>query len=496
MTDNTHRRVAIWCAVSSPQQARIDKDSLPSQERDGRAWADENDYVVAAVYKVPGHTRKYVLYTDAAEAMPIYKRLIEDAEDGKFSALWCRARDRLGRTDALIATVEGLLAEHDVDVYSAFMPHSLDDASDASAIVLSGIERSLAQVEGVQRESRRLVGVRKRIADGLHPNRWPYGYAVVRDEAGHNVGATVVPEQAEAVALMTRLYLDGHSISEIVVRLRGSPYRAPTGGRWSLTTVQRILHYDVYAGYVSYGDIVSDEPSDRFEHIWSEDTYRAVLRERDRRRTFRGGKPPVSPLSGMVICAGCGWRMSACHNQHGTRYFRCNKHNNARLRGECHPNYIQLEEVERYVEDRLAALTTDEAIDRMLAADVPDAAQLARDLARAQKRLAALAEQEAALLLLQSQASDAGFARAMEMLVADRAAAEAALEAASAAAQSVPDLSAQRAALHRFRDLAAAGLKPGWLRLAGVRESRQALLQTGLRVWVKDGEITGWSFGA
>ena len=182
MTTPPTRRVAIWCAVSSPQQARIDKDSLPSQERDGRAWADQNGYVVAAVYKVPGHTRQYVLYTDAAEAMPIYKRLIEDAKDGKFSALWCRARDRLGRTDALIATVEGLLAQHDVEVYSAFMPHSLDDSSDATRIITSAVERGIAQAEGVQRESRRMVGVRKRIADGLHPNRWPYGYEVIRDE--------------------------------------------------------------------------------------------------------------------------------------------------------------------------------------------------------------------------------------------------------------------------------------------------------------------------
>lgn len=54
-----HLRVAIWAAVSDPGQATIDKDSLPSQVRDGRAWAESVGQVVA-VYEVPGHSRHYV----------------------------------------------------------------------------------------------------------------------------------------------------------------------------------------------------------------------------------------------------------------------------------------------------------------------------------------------------------------------------------------------------------------------------------------------------
>jgi hypothetical protein len=45
MTDQPNPlRIGIWCAVSSPHQAVIEKDSLPSQERDGRAWADEKSF--------------------------------------------------------------------------------------------------------------------------------------------------------------------------------------------------------------------------------------------------------------------------------------------------------------------------------------------------------------------------------------------------------------------------------------------------------------------
>ena len=494
MTTTNHRRVAIWAAVSSPQQARIEKDSLPSQERDGRAWADANGYVVAATYKVPGHTRKYVLFTRAAEAMPIYKQLIEDAENGKFSALWCRARDRLGRTDALISTVEGLLSLHDVEVYSAFMPHSLDNASDASAIILSSVERGMAQAEGVQRESRRIIGVRKRIADGLHPSTWPLGYAAVRDAKGNCIAAVFVDDERAALEMMTRLFLDGMTYMEIVARMRESLYRPRGGGDWARSTVRDRMLDDIYAGCVGYGDIRATEKSDKFPALWDEETYQAVIRERANRHQDAYGGPPSSPLTGMMICARCGWKMRV-HRSSTKAYFCCNKHSSQVVHGPCHPNYIPLFEAEHWVEERLAALTTDEAIDALLSADAPDAVQLARDLARAQARAEALATKEAGLLLVQAQASDAGFMRAMEMLAADQAAATAALAEAEAAARSVPDLSARREALRQFRDLAAVGLEPGWLRDAGVRESRRVMSNLGLRVLVEDGEIVSDLFG-
>jgi len=61
----TPLRVAIFASVSSPPQATVDKDSLPAQIRDGRAFAAGLGARVAATYQVPGHTREYIFYTDA-----------------------------------------------------------------------------------------------------------------------------------------------------------------------------------------------------------------------------------------------------------------------------------------------------------------------------------------------------------------------------------------------------------------------------------------------
>jgi len=293
--------------------------------------------------------------------------------------------------------------------------------------------------------------------------------------------------------VLTRLFLNGVTYIEIVARLRESPYRPRGGGRWGLSTIRNVMMCDTYAGLVRYGDIQAAERSDRYPALWDEDTYQAILRERVNRRQDATGRSPASPLSGMVICGRCRWKMRVKVVKRNA-YFCCNKHSSAKLHGPCHPNYIRLDRVEHWVEERAATLTTDEAIDEILAADAPDAAQLARDLEHAQRRVDGLADREAGLLLLQAQASDAGFARAMEMMAADCTAAEVALEAATAAMRSVPDLSAQREALYQFRDLAAAGLVPGWLRAADLRGTRRILMTIGVRVYVENGKIGGWTF--
>ena len=87
-------RVAVWAAVSSREQAEDDKDSLPSQEREGRAWAEAAGGQVVAAYRVPGHSRQYGFYDDAARDIEAYRLLREDARNGNFDVLWCRERSR------------------------------------------------------------------------------------------------------------------------------------------------------------------------------------------------------------------------------------------------------------------------------------------------------------------------------------------------------------------------------------------------------------------
>jgi DNA invertase Pin-like site-specific DNA recombinase len=170
----TRKRIAIFASVSTPQQAAVEKDSLPSQIRDGTAWADGIGDVVAT-YKVPGHSRKFIFYQDAEAAMEAYRQLRQDAEAKRFDILWCRSRDRLGRTAALISQVEAIVQAAGAEVYSAAMPHELGHSTETSAIFMSAIEGASAQAENVERIRRHRSGMRARIGRGL-PSMWPVGY--------------------------------------------------------------------------------------------------------------------------------------------------------------------------------------------------------------------------------------------------------------------------------------------------------------------------------
>ena len=63
-------RAAVFASVSTPQQASSEKDSLPSQLRDGQAWAESVGGQVVATCRVPGHSRKYIFYQEAEGEAP------------------------------------------------------------------------------------------------------------------------------------------------------------------------------------------------------------------------------------------------------------------------------------------------------------------------------------------------------------------------------------------------------------------------------------------
>lgn len=495
MTANTNRthplRVAVWAAVSSKPQAAEDKDSLPRQVRDARAWAADRGGDVVRVYEVSGHSRDYIFYQDAAAEMDAYRQLRADCEERAFDVLWCRERSRLGRKDALIAQVEAVVAEAGAEVFSALIPHAVGEAGEVSGIFTSAVERAMAQAENVQRARHHAAGMRARVRRGLPVSLWPVGYRAVRDERGATVGGEFAPE-AEAVRLATRMFLDGAGYRNIAKALNASPWRPTRGRTWLPQGVRYLLWNDTYAGYPSCDGTACDEPSDRYPALWDADTHAAVVRERGRR--VWGGKPPVSPVSGCVYCARCGYAMSACVS--GThRCFRCATHANQNTSGmSCHTNLVREAVVVRRVEQALAALRAMEPADLDAAMEryAPDRARLDRTRDVAAQTLRDAQERHTRLALAVADgAIDANAARRADArLLEEVAAARAALGNAEQALAALPSAQALREAV------ADALALPQDLRAAPLEEQRQALLRAGVRVWCEEGQVVRIEVGA
>jgi DNA invertase Pin-like site-specific DNA recombinase len=371
----SHRplRVAVWAAVSSKRQAEDEKMSLPEQERLGRECAARLDAEVVRVYRIPGHTRDIVFWSDAERSMEAYRQLREDAAAGAIDLLWAYDVDRLGRDPALAQQVISLVEKSPAptlaraEVYLETSPHQVGQKTVGHRYV-SAIQGVRAGEEIEKLRYRHDLGMRGRARRGIHAGHWPTGYSPLFDERGKCVGAEF-DGQVGIPRLATALFLRGESYRQIARALDASPFDPPrSGGPWIWQTVRAMMANDTYAGLVTWGDEGNEDPSARFPALWDAETYRAVVRERRRRREAlpnrRGG-----PLRGVAICRRCGKGLCRNKNQYHV-YLSCRTGG----RRGCHRNYIREDKALEAVAEFLESLLTDEVMDAALGELAPDAA--------------------------------------------------------------------------------------------------------------------------
>jgi len=333
MTDRPVR-IAIWCAASSKHQAGDDKISLEDQERAGREFARAIGGHIVRIYRIPGHTRDLIFWTDAEATMPAYRQLRQDCENANLDILHAIDPDRLGRDPALSNQVVSLVEKSGAEVYLASAPHTIGQKTVGARYVYA-IQSVRAGEEQRRRVRYYKAGIRKRIQRGLHLNHWPLGYRAVRDDRGKTIGAEF-DDHIGAVKLATGLYLRGETYQSIATVLDASIHRPPYAQTWRYGTVRDMMLNDIYAGYVTAGDVRNSQPSAHFPALWDTDTYRAVLRERGRREKRTGRRGAGSPLYQVAICSRCGGNMIRRSSR--AYRLRCSTHQHSRT---CHNNQIK-----------------------------------------------------------------------------------------------------------------------------------------------------------
>jgi len=210
-------RSVIWAAVSTPDQATDEKESIPAQIEQARKTIQERGwYEVAEPLVVPGHTR-YINWLDKAMAeIPQLKALIELAEAEKIDLVVVRDWDRLARTDSLRVQISTRLREQGVQVYSLNQPLEPQDPSGFkettdTALIVESMTGVMSEIENRLRRRRHKIGMLGRVKKGY----WcgspaPYGY---RYAAGDRI-LTIDPEEAEVVRVIFRLCHEGKSNRE------------------------------------------------------------------------------------------------------------------------------------------------------------------------------------------------------------------------------------------------------------------------------------------
>jgi site-specific DNA recombinase len=311
-------RCAIYTRKSTEHNLDLEFNSLDAQREACEAYiksqAHEGWRLVRARYDDGG-------LSGASLDRPALQELLGDIRGGKIDVIVVYKVDRLTRSLADFAKLVELFDQHSVSFVS--ITQSFNTTSSMGRLTLN-VLLSFAQFE------REVIGerVRDKIAASKRKGLWvggpiPLGYATV------NKKLVVVPEEAETVRAIFRLYLQCGSVGalaeelarrKIVSKVRTiANGRTQSGGPYSVGALAHFLKNRFYIDEVVYrGEVYAGE----HEPIIDRATFEAVqakLAENVRARRVRVGNSPAI-LMGRIF-DDRGNRMTPSHsNKDGVRY--------------------------------------------------------------------------------------------------------------------------------------------------------------------------------
>ena len=352
-TDRTRRRqVVFYGRVSSEHEAQL--SALENQLQ----WYDD----IAARHKNWNVLRKYVdegITGTQAKKRPSFLQMIQDAKQKKFDLIVTREVCRFARNtvDTLVVTRE--LKNYGVEVY--FVEDNIWTMDGDGELRLT-IMATLAQEESRSISENVTWGHRKRFADGKVSFAYSRFLGLDKDKETGKI--VVVPEQAETVKLIFKLFLEGMTPHSIAAELTERGIKTPSGKDvWNQQTVRRMLSNEKYKGDAllqkeftvdflqkkmkkNEGEVPQYYVEGNHEAIISPavfDTVQAEFVKRKRGGTRYSG---VSIFSNKIKCGDCGGWYGAkvwhSTDQYRKVIYRCNhKYKNEK----CQTPHVTEEEV-------------------------------------------------------------------------------------------------------------------------------------------------------
>src|SRR5262245_6067428 len=265
-------RFARWAAVSTREQRRPGKFSLPNQLENTLEAATSRSWIeTAGPFVVPGQSREiYIDLSEAeAEILPL-RQMLQAARRREFDVLVVAETDRFR---SLLMQVFRRLAGYHVQLFFLNLPidpvhpdeYNIYKAD--NVLMLLTMSQMTSSLEISRTRRKWLENMPKRITElGLPATSIGWGY---RKPPGSQLDSKVVPEQdphiCPHIVAMNDMFLSGHSTRQIVDYLVENNVKPPKGNTWHPQTVRDILRNPFYAGIVRIGKsrVVIDPFTDR-----------------------------------------------------------------------------------------------------------------------------------------------------------------------------------------------------------------------------------------
>jgi len=336
-------RVAAYCRVSTELEQQ--ESSYEAQvEYYTRKIQETDNWILAGIYADDGKSATNTKKRDDFNAM------IKDALDGKIDMILTKSVSRFARNtvDSLL-TIRKLKERNIAVVFEKEGVNTLDGTGEILITILS----SLAQEESRNISENTRWGVVRKFEKGKMIVNHSKFMGYTKNENGDLV---IVPEEAEIVRLIFRLYLEGYSAGKISRYLEEKGIKTVTGqDKWHDTVIFKMLRNEKYMGdallqktytvdfmtkkkVINKGIVpqyyVEDDhepiiPKELFYRVQEELARRSsmnkagVTKKKDQRSRFSS----EYALTGLLLCGECGQeyrRVTWARNGKKKIVWRCN----------------------------------------------------------------------------------------------------------------------------------------------------------------------------
>ena len=308
---NTRRKVAGYARVSTDSEEQV------------TSYTAQVDYYTQYIKGNPEWDFVKVYTDEGISGTNTKKRdgfneMIADALAGKISLILTKSVSRFARNTVDSLTTIRTLKAHGVEVF--FEKENIWTFDSKGELLLT-IMSSLAQEESRSISENITWGKRKQFADGKVslPYKQFLGY-----RKGANGLPEIVPEEAEIVRLIYRIFIDGKTPCYIAKYLTKNGI--PTPGKkktWQVSTVESILTNEKYKGdarlqkrfttdyltktmKVNEGEVPQYYVENSHPAIIDPTEWDMVQGEFHRRKEANKRTTCHSPFAGKVICGDCG----------------------------------------------------------------------------------------------------------------------------------------------------------------------------------------------
>ena len=314
------KKVVLYPRVSSLKQ--LGNDSLPTQRREMRRFADQEGYEVVRIFEERGRSAK----TTDRQALQEMLRWISD-HPGEIHAVLVHDFKRAARSVEDHFAIRTKLKRERVRLISTTQPVTDDPYGKFVELLHAG----MAELDNAERAQRSKLGM----ANATERGRWCHQAPVGYENCGRNAVPSLRPDPERADVVMetfTRI-ASGEAPVSVYEKLVEDGFRTRRGGIIGRQTFYAMLSNPIYIGQlvtklgVGDGDwkpLVEPDTWERVQAVVSQTRLRsasAKMSARSGKRTYRRVREGFE-LRGWLRCADCGRKLTGGLTK-GYSYMNC-----------------------------------------------------------------------------------------------------------------------------------------------------------------------------